>query len=119
MPYLPHGSHGPATATRRTFLPWYIRIQDDHEQLEVNKAGTYLMISAAYREQTAPSALPSGFPNRYGAIPYAFPAGTQLTGLGEISDALVGRIKWTDPNVQMVRTILLGSNMERSREYIQ
>ena len=119
MPHLPHGSHGPATATRRTFLPWYIGIQDDHEQLEVNEAGTYSMISAAHREQTAPSASPSGFPNRYGAIPYAFPAGTQLTGLGEISDALVGRIKWTDPNVQMVRTILLGGNMERSREYIQ
>ena len=34
---------------------------------------------------------PSGLPNRYGAIPFAFPAAVELHGLGALSDALVCR----------------------------
>jgi hypothetical protein len=34
---------------------------------------------------------PSGLPNRYGAIPFAFPAAIELDGLGALSDALVCR----------------------------
>lgn len=32
-----------------------------------------------------------------GAPPYPFPAAVQVTGLGQISDALVGRVRWTHP----------------------
>jgi len=34
---------------------------------------------------------PSGLANRYGAIPFAFPAAMELEGLGALSDALVCR----------------------------
>jgi hypothetical protein len=34
---------------------------------------------------------PSGLTNRYGAIPFAFPAAIELEGLGALSDALVCR----------------------------
>lgn len=37
---LPHGSTGPATATRRTLLPWFIKIQEDRESLEILESGT-------------------------------------------------------------------------------
>jgi hypothetical protein len=38
----------------------------------------------------APSS-PSGLANRYGAIPFAFPAAIELDGLGVLSDAVVCR----------------------------
>ncbi|EFW13389.1 conserved hypothetical protein [Coccidioides posadasii str. Silveira] len=36
---LPHGAHGPCKKVQHTMLPWYVAIQENHEHLEVNKAG--------------------------------------------------------------------------------
>jgi len=46
----------------------------------------------------------------YGKMPYAFPAAFQITGLGAISDALVGRIKYDDPKFLHEVSILLGGH---------
>jgi hypothetical protein len=35
----------------------------------------------------------------FGNVPYVFPGALQVTGLGPISDAQVGRSRWDDPNV--------------------
>ncbi|KAI9689819.1 MAG: hypothetical protein M1822_009701 [Bathelium mastoideum] len=92
---LPHGSTA-SPRVRRTVLPWYCGIQNDHESLAITEAGTWSQLSAAHIALKPGPSTPSGKPNAYGTIPYAFPAATCLTGLGPISDALVGRRRWTD-----------------------
>ncbi len=42
----------------------------------------------------APLNTPSGHPTRYGAVPFRFPAATELMNVSAISDALVGRRTW-------------------------
>jgi len=72
-------------------LPWFCGLQSDLETLEVIEGGTWSDLSAAHRDMVAARLSPSGLPNRYGAIPFAFPAAVELTGLGALSDALVCR----------------------------
>ena len=91
LPHLPHGAYGPAKGTRRTMLPWFCGLQSDLETLEVIEGGTWSDLSAAHRDMVAARLSPSGLPNRYGAIPFAFPAAVELAGLGALSDALVCR----------------------------
>jgi hypothetical protein len=91
LPHLPHGAYGPAKGTRRTMLPWFCGLQSDLETLEVAEGGTWSDLSAAHRDLEAARLSPSGLPNRYGAIPFAFPAAIELDGLGALSDALVCR----------------------------
>ena len=48
-------------------------------------------LSIAHRDMVAARLSPSGLANRYGAIPFAFPAAIELGDLGALSDALVCR----------------------------
>jgi hypothetical protein len=91
LPHLPHGACGPAKGVRRTMLPWFCGLQDDLETLEVIESGTWSELSVAHRDMVAAPLSPSGLANRYGAIPFAFPAAVELGGLGALSDALVCR----------------------------
>jgi hypothetical protein len=59
---------------RRTILPWFVAIQDDHETMETVKMGTWKEIADAHRDLKAAPRSPSGKPNVYGDIPYRFPA---------------------------------------------
>ncbi|RDW56804.1 hypothetical protein BP5796_12871 [Coleophoma crateriformis] len=115
-PALPHGASGPAKKLRRTVLPWYVGIQDDHHHLEIPESGTWDEISACHRDLLPPPASPSGLPNRYGTVPYPFPAALELMDLSAISDALVGRRRWNSPAVQAEMMMLLkGSYTEREK----
>jgi hypothetical protein len=118
FPQLPHGSTGPATQVRRTMLPWFVGIQDDHEEREIVEGGTYSMLAKAHKDMCSPLATPSGLPNRYGKIPYAFPAATQLNRLGPLSDALVGRIRWDDPATDVNKNTLLRGDKDEVQEYL-
>jgi hypothetical protein len=91
LPHLPHGAYGPAKGKRRTMLPWFCGLQSDLETLEVVESGTWSDLSIAHRDMVAARLSPSGLANRYGAIPFAFPAAIELGGLGALSDALVCR----------------------------
>src|SRR5205085_9550965 len=91
LPHLPHGAHGPAKGERRTMLPWFCGLQSDLETLEVVESGTWSDLSVAHRDMVAARRSPSGLANRYGAIPFAFPASVLLEGLGALSSALVCR----------------------------
>lgn len=117
-PLLPHGAHGPAKTERRTMLPWFVAIQDDHETLEVLEAGTWSQLSAAHRDLIPGPTSPSGHSNRYATVPYAFPAAMRLQGLGAISDALVGQKKWTAPDVIAELDVLFGDDEKAASEYI-
>ena len=56
-------------------------------------------LTKTHRELTSAPHTPSGLTNRYGDIPYAFPAVVPLTGLGALSDSIIYRYK---PNNLMV-----------------
>ncbi|KAK2795510.1 hypothetical protein FQN52_005277 [Onygenales sp. PD_12] len=119
MPHIPHGSTGPSTIERRTMLPWYVGIQDDGETLEVPEGGTWSQLSQAHRDMVGGPATPSGLSVLYGTIPYRFPAAVAVTGLGAISDALVGRLRWDDPMVRQEQSILFGTEGHGAEEYIR
>jgi hypothetical protein len=68
------GVYGPAKGERRTILPWFCGLQNDLETLEVVESGTWSDLSVAHRDMVAARLSPSGLANRYGAIPFAFPA---------------------------------------------
>ena len=81
----------PAKGKRRTMLPWSCGLQSDLETLEVVENGTWSDLAVAHRDMVAARLSPSGLANRYGAIPFAFPAAIELEGLSALSDALVCR----------------------------
>jgi hypothetical protein len=117
-PYLPHGADGPSTRTRRTMLPWFVGLQDDLTTLEVVEGGTWEMLSEVHRDLTAPRATPSGLANRYGSIPYKFPAAVEVAGLGALSDALVCRRRWDSPAVLRDRDTLLIGRQDDFEKYV-
>jgi hypothetical protein len=118
MPHLPHGSTGPCTCVRRTLFPWYVAIQDDHLTLEVVEGGTWNDLSQAHRDLVPAAKTPSGHPFMYGRVPFKFPAAVELSGLGALSDALVGRRQWTSPAVIKERNIILGNDREAFDAYV-
>jgi hypothetical protein len=119
LPHLPHGADGPATQTRRTMLPWLVGLQDDLSTLEVVEGGTWEMLSSAHRDMVSPAATPSGLANRYGAIPYKFPAAVEVAGLGALSDALVCRRRWDSALVLQDRDTLLNGTQEKAAAYVE
>jgi hypothetical protein len=96
QPTLPHGStdKNSKMKLRRTLLPWYVRIQDDGETLEIPESGTYSALAEAHREKIGGPSTPSGHTVRYGKIPYRFPAAVELDSLNAVGAALVGRCNW-------------------------
>ncbi|KIN05310.1 hypothetical protein OIDMADRAFT_87584, partial [Oidiodendron maius Zn] len=66
-----------------------------------------------------PTATPSGLANRYGAIPYRFPAAVELTGLGPLSDALVYRRRWDSLQVLLERDTMLGLDRASAGAFVK
>jgi hypothetical protein len=97
-------------------LPWFCGLQKDLETLEVVESGTFSELSVAHRDMVAARFSPSGFPNRYGTIPFAFPAAVVLSGLSAISDALVCR-RHNEPAVLEDKVILLKSSKSDRDSY--
>lgn len=99
-------------------LPWFVGIQEDHETLEVIEGGSWAELATAHRDLRPASRTPSGLANRYATIPYAFPAATQVASISALSDALVGRRRWTDPAVLTERAVLLGNDLDKTAALI-
>jgi hypothetical protein len=118
QPHIPHGAQGPAKGVRRTMLPWFVTVQADGHHLEVLESGTWDDLAKAHRELTSASRTPSGLANRYGDIPYAFPAAVPLTGLGALSDSLVCRYKPNNPLVMHVKKKLVDGSKKERDEYL-
>jgi hypothetical protein len=104
---------------RRTILPWFVAIQDDHETMETVKMGTWKEIADAHRDLKAAPRSPSGKPNVYGDIPYRFPASLPLILKSPLSNALVGRTRWDKPDVSEERNLVLGSNDKGYEKWLQ
>jgi len=118
MPHLPHGANGPARGVRRTLLPWFVKVQPDLSSLEVLDGGTWEMLSESHRDMTSPFKTPSGLSNRYGKIPYQFPASTLLNGLGSLSSALNCQARWNDLGVLNERYRLLKGNRSTATQFV-
>ena len=118
QPHLPHGAKGPAKRVQRTMLPWYVALQTDLHHLEVHEGGTFEDLAKAHRDLIGGPRTPSGLGNKYGDIPYAFPATVPLMGLGYISDALVGRVKHDHATVKAEKELFLNGSIEDWEKYI-
>ena len=120
-PRIPHGALGPAVRPRRTILPWYVAENEDGD-MEVQEAGGREELAHAHATFTPPPRSPSGHPNMYGKMDTPFAANVHLDGLGPISDALIGRRQWTDPEVSfLVFNLLLHpeSTATKLERYLQ
>ena len=118
LPHLPHGAQ-PAKGTRRTILPWYIGVAADHETLDIPESGTWSELSAAHQDLVPGPSSSSSLHNLFEAPPYLFLAAVQVTGLGPISDALVGRLWWNNSTVLQDLALLFGSNNNVQNNYIK
>jgi len=54
QPQPSHGALGPAQGARRTVLPWYIRLQDDNNTLEIVEAGAWEGLSLTHISKSLP-----------------------------------------------------------------
>ena len=91
MPYLPYRAKGPLTGTRQIILLWFIRIQDNYNNLEVTKGGTQAELADTYRDLKALPYTPSRHANLYRAILYYFPIAVKLIAASALSKALFGK----------------------------
>ncbi|KAJ5761803.1 uncharacterized protein N7511_005185 [Penicillium nucicola] len=120
LPTLPHGSTGPATKIRRTILPWFVRIREDHSTLDVPESNTWEELAAAHRDLIPASRTPSGFTSqKYGRIPYPFPAAVRFCPGNLISRCLVGGSRWTEAGVADELDTLFGENEDAAIEYVK
>src|SRR5690606_37663298 len=67
-------------------------------------------ISAAHRDQVGLPTTPSGQHNHDNYPTVRFPAGVDFTGFSALSDALIGRRPWSDPDDIREAGIVLGSD---------
>jgi hypothetical protein len=93
-PAVPYGTSGKVNGTMVWASPCYVAVQDDYETLEFPESITWSELSAAHRDMISPKNGPTGEPLTQGVIRCAFPASVSLTGLGPLSEALVGRQRW-------------------------
>ena len=99
-------------------FPWFIGIANDEETLENHMSGTWEQLSKSHRDLTEPYSTANGNYHRYWYLGYQFAGSVALHGLGALSDALVGRRKWSDPSVQEERNIVLGESKEAFDKYV-
>jgi hypothetical protein len=114
-----HGSTPRVLNRRRVAFPWHTAIQDDHETLEIPGQHTWSEIAVCHRDMIAPTRGVGG--NSAGASrpKSPFPAGIQMPSISPLCDALIGRRRWTDPEVLEERDIVLGPDNELAMRYIQ
>lgn len=118
-PLLPHGSTAmPKGGIRRTMLPWFVGIQDNHIDMETIEMGSWVEIADAHRALTAAPRSPSGKPNVYGGIPYRFPASMPVHIKSPLSNALIGRTRWDMPDVELERDLVLGSDNTKYKKWL-
>ncbi|KAJ5795081.1 hypothetical protein N7457_001680 [Penicillium paradoxum] len=119
LPVIPHGSTGPTTRLRRTMMPWFGVIHEDHERVETAEAGTWSDVADAHRDMRLAARKPSGESSQKRSVsPYTFPGVTHLTGLGALSDAMLGRIRYSEWSVVAELDQLFGEDKVAAHAWI-
>ncbi|MCJ1396607.1 hypothetical protein MMC18_009498 [Xylographa bjoerkii] len=119
MPEILHGSTmNNGQVRRRTILPWFVGLRDDGQTLDNEESENWADLATAHAGHTACKLTPSGLANRFGPIPYRFPASTQLNLDSPVSNALICQTHWDDPAVQLQANVLLGENRQAAKGII-
>ncbi|KAI9769555.1 MAG: hypothetical protein M1840_004033 [Geoglossum simile] len=117
-PEIIHGSAPHSYRRRRSLFAWYTGIDDTHTKLDLKGTLSWNDLATCHRDLEAPSREPSGQAPRYGLPGLRLPGSIIIGSSSAIGDALVGRRKWTDPQVMQERGILLGDNDEAAHSYV-
>ncbi|MCJ1236700.1 hypothetical protein MMC14_004682 [Varicellaria rhodocarpa] len=75
-PEILHGSTGNPGLRRRTVLAWFVAVAAGGETLDNAESNKWSELAAAHIGHRGINLTPLGLANRFGAIPYAFPATT-------------------------------------------
>lgn len=119
-PLLPHGSTGPATTRRRTVLPWFVRVTEDGNTMEVPEMGSYQELAAAHQALRAGPSSPSGHANKFGGVPYAFPGDITPEFSSWIAKAVHCQARYDSyPVLQEIDSILNTMDSKQLQEKIQ
>ncbi|KAJ9624197.1 hypothetical protein H2203_005648 [Taxawa tesnikishii (nom. ined.)] len=119
LPYLLHGSNGGLVEKRVTVFPWYMAVKEDLSTLEINAgANDWTALALSHLKLTSPPSTPSGHPQMYGTIAYAFPTAVPCIMDSAVSQAIVGRTTWADPRTLTERAILFGTDDEKRKKFI-
>ena len=119
LPQLIHGSTKASVRRRRTILPWFMLVDADHERLEVAGCLGWSEVRRCHLDLEVPSKDPSGYGPKLGAPKSRFPGSVVLGSTSALGDALVGRRKWTDPEVVRERDLVLGPDGEAALAYVR
>ncbi|KAF8456564.1 hypothetical protein BGX38DRAFT_1139770 [Terfezia claveryi] len=96
-------------------FPWFTGIQEDRETLDMAGAETWSQVSTYHRDLEVPKKQASGkAATSYGGQCNSLLPKITLPGACSISNALVGRIKWSDILVQRELLILFGEDEEQA-----
>ncbi|RPA88655.1 hypothetical protein L873DRAFT_1725222 [Choiromyces venosus 120613-1] len=118
-PEILHGSTPYCRTRRRTILPCFIAVSEDHHSLENSKCESWAELSACHREMEAPKRSTSGFGFAYGGPGFRFPATVQLASSSALGDAIVCGRRWDDPLVLGELKILLGACEKNAMHYVE
>ena len=118
-PEIIHGSTPNATIRRRVIYPWFTGIKEDHNTLEIAGQLSWGEVAACHRDMLAPRRGVGGDTVSFSCPVYRFAAGIHMPSSSALSDALIGRRSWEDPEVLHERDILLGSDTNATQNYIR
>jgi hypothetical protein len=118
-PEIIHGSTPNASIPRRVIYPWFTAIQEDHATLEITGQLSWGEVAACHRDMLAPRSGVGGDTVSFSCPVYRFAAGIHMPSSSALSDALIGRRSWEDPEVLLERDILLGANGQASHDYVR
>jgi hypothetical protein len=118
LPQLIHGSTARSIRRRRTILPWYMHVDADHKKLEIDDCLSWKKIRQCHMDLEVPARDPSSYSPRLGAPKERFGGSVILGSTSALEDALVGRRKWTDPEVLRDRDILLVPDSKAAVAYV-
>jgi hypothetical protein len=108
-----HGTDGPATKRRVAVFAWLV--EHNGQSLQQPGTGSVEELGRAHRDLLLGPKLnsPSGYPNKTGIPIEKFPASMQLLSPSAISNAIVGRISYSDVSVQSELAVLFGDDIDK------
>ncbi|KAF1936879.1 hypothetical protein EJ02DRAFT_478510 [Clathrospora elynae] len=107
-----HGTDGPATTRRVAVFAWLV--EHDGQRLRQPGTGSVEELGRAHWDLLLGPKLnsPSGYPDKTGIPIEKFPASMHLLSPSAISNAIVGRIPYSDLSVQSELAVLFGHNKD-------
>jgi len=118
LPQIIHGSTSKCDTRRRVVFPWFTGIGADHEILDNPESETWSQIAACHRDLVPCELSPSGrSTSAYQRGPH-FKAAILLSSQSPISDALIGRRRWSSPLVHSHASILFGQDDDAAYELV-